>query len=143
MNGAAGLPQGPLRFMARAARRRAAHFAALWAVILVAASCGIAAQYAMKLIVDTMAQGRHDAAIWHALALFIGLIAAESVFWRLSGWLGCLTVVAVGVDVRLDLFDYLSGHSPDYVARHSSGALGGRITATAGAAGALVAMLTW
>src|SRR4051794_26019718 len=92
------LPTGPAGLMLRAARRRKAHFAALWTVILIAASSGIAAQYAMKLIVDTMAQGRHDAAIWHVLALFIGLIAAESVFWRLSGWLGCLTVVAVGVD---------------------------------------------
>jgi ATP-binding cassette subfamily B protein len=138
-----GLPTGPVGFMLRVARRRKSHFAALWTIILIAATCGIAAQYAMKLIVDTMAQGRHDTAIWHALALFIGLIAAESVFWRLSGWLGCLTVVAVGVDVRLDLFNYLSGHSPEYVARHSSGALGGRITATAGAAGALVATLTW
>ena len=138
-----GLPVAPLRFLAMLARRRVWRFAALWSLIVLAASCGIAAQYGMKLIVDSMASDQQGDRIWYLLALFIGLIATESVFWRLSGWLGCITVVAVGVDVRLELFDYLTGHSTDYVTRHSSGALGSRITATAGAAGALIATFTW
>jgi ATP-binding cassette subfamily B protein len=138
----AQLPQGPVQLLLALALRRRWHFAALWASIILAASFGVAAQYGMKLIVDAMAAGQHDA-IWTWLALFIGLIAAESVFWRLSGWLGCNTVVAVGIDVRLQLMDYLSGHSVDFVTRNGSGALGARITATAGATGALVATLTW
>jgi ATP-binding cassette subfamily B protein len=138
-----GLPGSPWRLLSSLARARRWHFVALWSLIVLAASCGVAAQYGMKLIVDAMAGEQQGNLIWYLLALFIGLIAAESVFWRLSGWLGCITVVAVGVDVRLSLFDYLTGHSTDYVTRHSSGALGSRITATAGAAGALTATFTW
>jgi ATP-binding cassette subfamily B protein len=124
-------------------RQRRWQFAGLWLSIVFAASFGVAAQYGMKLIVDAMSAQRTGDAVWGSLALFIGLITAESVFWRLSGWLGCNTVVAVGIDVRLRLFRYLSDHSVDFVTRNSSGALGGRITATAGATGALVAALTW
>lgn len=140
---AQSLPQGPGTLLLSLARKRRWHFAGLWTTIIVAASFGVGAQYGMKLIVDAMAAQQQREIIWTWLALFIGLIAAESVFWRLSGWLGCNTVVAVGIDVRLQLFKYLSGHSIDYVTRNSSGALGARITATAGATGALVATLTW
>ncbi|VWX63322.1 ABC transporter related protein [Burkholderiales bacterium 8X] len=137
------LPRSPGRLLAALARKRAGHFTGLWTLIIVAASFGVGAQYGIKLIVDAMADDSHSNVIWGWLALYIGLVAGESIFWRLSGWLGCNTVVAVGIDVRMRLFAYLSGHSTDYVTRNSSGALGGRITATAGAAGALVATLTW
>jgi ATP-binding cassette subfamily B protein len=81
--------------------------------------------------------------VWQWLGLFIVLIAAESVFWRLSGWLGCIAVVRTGVDVRLDLFRHLSGHSLDYFSRHLAGSLGNRVTATAGATGAIFGTLIW
>jgi ATP-binding cassette subfamily B protein len=77
------------------------------------------------------------------LVLFIGLIALENTLWRLGGWLGCRTVVAVGVQVRLDLFAYLPGHSVRFFSNHLAGALGNRITATAGAVGSLFGTLTW
>ena len=101
-------------------------------------------QYGMKLIVDTMAsEDRTSRDVWRWLAMFIVLIGAESAFWRLSGWLGCLAVVRTGVDVRLDLFRHLSGHSLDYFSRHLAGSLGNRITATAGATGAILGTLIW
>jgi ATP-binding cassette subfamily B protein len=81
--------------------------------------------------------------VWVALGLFIGLIAAENVLWRVGGWLGCRTIVASGVDVRLDLFQHLSGHAPRFFGEHLTGALGGRLTALAGAYGGIVSTLAW
>jgi len=119
-------------------------FGGLLALIVAAAACSVGVQYGMKLIVDTMAgNDRSSRAIWNWLALFIVLIAAESALWRLSGWLGCITVVNSGVDVRLDLFRHLSGHSLDYFSRHLAGSLGNRVTATAGATGAIFGTLIW
>ncbi|MDM0009512.1 ABC transporter ATP-binding protein [Variovorax sp. J22G73] len=125
-------------------RQRPAAFGVLLTLIVAAASCSVGVQYGMKLIVDTMADNdRSSRAIWKWLGLFIVLIAAESAFWRLSGWLGCVTVVKSGVDVRLDLFRHLSGHSLDYFSRHLAGSLGNRVTATAGATGAIFGTFIW
>jgi ATP-binding cassette, subfamily B, bacterial len=104
----------------------------------------VAVQYGMKLIVDTMSAGdRNASAIWHWLTVFIGLIAAESLLWRVAGWLGCTTIVSTGVDMRLDLFRHLTGHPMGYFSNHFSGALGNRVTATAGASGSIFGTLTW
>lgn len=123
--------------------RRPGAFGVLLLLIVGAAACSVGVQYGMKLIVDTMASDdRESRRIWQWLALFVVLIGAESAFWRLSGWLGCVTVVNTGVDVRLDLLRHLSGHSLDYFSRHLAGSLGNRVTATAGATGAIFGMLT-
>lgn len=138
------LPQRPLAFLAHYVRRRPAAFGGLLLLIVSAAACPVGVQYGMKLIVDTMAgDDRASREIWRWLALFIVLIAAESALWRLSGWLGCITVVNTGVDVRLDLFRHLSGHSLDYFSRHLAGSLGNRVTATAGATGAIFGTAIW
>ncbi|MGI4778833.1 MAG: ABC transporter ATP-binding protein [Janthinobacterium lividum] len=119
-------------------------FGPLTLLIVLAAACSVGVQYGMKLIVDAMAgDDRQSRMIWWSLALFISLIALESIFWRLSGWLGCRAVVATGVDVRLDMFRHLSGHSLDYFADHMAGSLGNRVTATAGATGSIFGTLIW
>jgi ATP-binding cassette, subfamily B, bacterial len=136
--------RGPLAFVAHYVRLRAWHFAGLFGLVLGAAACAVAVQYGMKLLVDAMALGRGGhRAVWGPLLLFVGLIGAENILWRLGGWLGCRTVVASGVDIRLDLFRYLTGHPMRYFADHLSGALGGRVTATAGAFGALAGTMIW
>ena len=148
---APALPQSAPGFVWRYVRRRPFHFAGLLALVAVAAACAVAVQYGMKLLVDAMAAGLGGddqgggarAAVWGPLALFLVLIAAENGLWRLGGWLGCRTIVASGVDVRLDLFAHLSGHSVGYFADHLAGALGGRVTATAGAFGALAGTAVW
>lgn len=134
----------PLAFLWHYVRRRPAAFGGLLLLIVSAAACSVGVQYGMKLIVDTMAgNDRASREIWRWLGLFIVLIATESVLWRLSGWLGCVTVVNTGVDVRLDLFRHLCGHSLDYFSRHLAGSLGNRITATAGATGAIFGTGIW
>ncbi|WP_342642040.1 ABC transporter ATP-binding protein [Rhodoligotrophos ferricapiens] len=120
-------------------------FLALGLLVVAAASCAVAVQYEMKLLIDAMAvgpQGDHRA-VWTALAGFIGLIAAESLLWRSSGWLGARTTIGVGVDMRLDLFDHLSAQPMRYFTENLAGSLGQRITATAGNFGALSNTIIW
>jgi ATP-binding cassette subfamily B protein len=140
----APLPVRPSLFLWHYARRRPWLFGALLLLIVTASACSIGVQYGMKLIVDAMAgNDRTSDTIWRWLALFVSLIAAESACWRLSGWFGCRAVVATGVDVRLDMFRYLSGHAMDYFAGHMAGSLGNRVTATAGATGSVYGTLIW
>jgi ATP-binding cassette subfamily B protein len=139
----AGHLRGPFPFILHYVRGRPLQFGTLAALVLAAGSCAVALQYVMKLLVDAMAApGRPDAA-WTALALFVGLIAAESVLWRLSGWLGCRATVGAGVEMRIDLFSHLSGQPMRYFADNLAGSLGQRITSTAGNFGALMNTLVW
>jgi ATP-binding cassette subfamily B protein len=119
-------------------------FALLAATVLLAAGCAVAVQYQLKFLVDAMTgPARSATAVWTVLGAFIGLIAAESVLWRVSGWLTCRTTVRAGVQMRLDLFQYLSGHSLRYFADNLAGSLGQRITGTAGAFGVLTNTAVW
>ncbi len=138
------VPRRPFAFLWGYVRRRGGLFGALFMLITLGAACSIGVQYGMKLIVDAMAgDDRQNRLIWWSLGLFIALIGLESACWRLSGWLGCRAVVATGVDVRLDMFRHLSGHSLDFFADHMAGSLGNRVTATAGASAAILSTLIW
>ena len=137
-------PTAALAFVRYYVLRRGLAFGAVFALVVAAALCAVAVQYGMRLLVDAMAAGAAARpAVWAPLAAFMGLIAAESALWRLAGWLAARTIVATGVDIRLDLFGHLSGQAMRYFADHMGGALGGRITAAAGAFGAVMAALVW
>jgi ATP-binding cassette, subfamily B, bacterial len=134
----------PRAFVAHYVRSWPWHFGALIAMVVLAASCAVGVQYEMKLLVDAMARVPQQVnAAWLALAMFIALVAVESVLWRLSGWLACRTTIGVGVRIRLDLFEYLSHQSMRYFADNLAGSLGHRITGTAGNFGALTNTLIW
>jgi ATP-binding cassette subfamily B protein len=136
--------RGPGAFLLHYVRGRPLHFAILCTMVISAAACAVGVQYVMKLLVDAMAGPREgNAAAWTALSLFIGLIAVESILWRLSGWLACRTTIGIGVDMRLDLFDYLNGQPMRYFAENLAGSLGQRITSTAGNFGALTNTVVW
>ncbi len=101
-------------------------------------------QYQMKRLVDAMAASSHSLhSVWAALGLFIALMAIESVLLRCSAWLMCRATISVGVQMRLDLFDHLAGHSIRYFADNLAGSLGQRITGTAGNFGALANTAAW
>jgi ATP-binding cassette, subfamily B, bacterial len=141
---APAFPTRPIPFLLRYARLRPWMHAGLVALIISAAACAVGVQYGMKLLVDGMAGATDDKTmVWVALGLFIGLIAAENVLWRVGGWLGCRTIVAAGVDIRVDVFDHLSGHAQRFFGENLTGALGGRITGLAGAFGAITSTLSW
>ncbi|WP_106475958.1 ABC transporter ATP-binding protein [Phytohalomonas tamaricis] len=138
------LPRRPGAFLMRYLRARSGQFGLLAVMVVSAAGCAVAVQYGMKLLVDAMASGeRNAAAVWTPFALFIGLIAVENVLWRSSGWLGCRAIVATCTDLRVDLFDHLTGHSMRYFGRQSSGSLGTRVSATGAATGSIMTTMTW
>jgi ATP-binding cassette subfamily B protein len=126
-------------------REHIALFAPLALLVAGAASCAVAVQVMMKWLVDAMALGPQagQERVWQALFGFIALIAAESILWRLSGWLGCRATIGAGVQMRMDLFWRLSSQSMRYFAEHLAGSLGQRITSTAGNFGALMNTLVW
>jgi ATP-binding cassette, subfamily B, bacterial len=137
-------PTRPVPFLLRFVRRRPGMHAGFLALVVSAAACAVAVQYGMKLLVDGMAmEPRDNSAVWTALALFIGLIALENILWRSSGWLGCRTILAAGVDVRVDVFNHLSGHAQRFFGEHLTGALGSRLTGLAGVFGAITSTLSW
>lgn len=138
------LPTRPVAFLWHYVVRRPWHFGGVFLLIAAASACGVAVQYGMKLLVDAMAtDNRAQASVWFPLGVFIGLIVMENVFWRLSGWAGCRTVIASCVDLRVDLFRYLTGHPMRYFSEHFAGALGNRITATSKAAEGIYGSLAW
>ena len=138
------LPNRPVAFLWRYICQRPWHFGGLLLLIIGAAACAVAVQYGMKLLVDAMAaEDRQKAAVWFPLGLFLGLIVLENVLWRLGGWLGCRTVIASVVDIRVDLFKHLTGHPMRYFTEHFAGSLGNRISALGAAAGGIYGGLAW
>jgi ATP-binding cassette, subfamily B, bacterial len=124
-------------------RRLASHLVVLLAV-LSAVGCAIGSQYAVKNLVDVLAAGQpSDLALWSAVGLLLALVAGDNLLWRLAGWVASYAFVAVGGDLRLDLFDHLSGHGSRYFADQFPGALAGRITTAANAAWSIENSLTW
>lgn len=137
-------PLTPVPFLWRYVRVRPFHFAAMLLLVTGAASCAVAVQYGMKLLVDAMALGKaHTEQVWQPFTLFIALIVLENVFWRVGGWLGCRTVVGSCADLRIDLFTHLTGHPMRYFAGHFAGALANRVSAAGAAAGSIYGGLAW
>ena len=136
--------KSPLTFLWRYVKLWPGHFIGLSTVVMAASLSGIASQYGMKLLVDAMEKpAAGNTAVWYALGFFVGLFALEAALWRVSGWLGCRTSVGVGVDIRLDLLNYATGHPMRFFQEQRAGSLGHRITSTAGDFGAMVNKLTW
>jgi len=112
-------------------RHALAHIVVLVSVVAaVAASVG--SQYAIKHLVDTLTAGQHSA-VWFAFGTLAALILADNMLWRIGGWTATHCFVAVTGDLRRDLFQHLTGHSPSYFADRPPGTLAGRITATGNA----------
>ena len=125
-------------------RSRPLQFVSLLVVVLGAAACGVGVQYGMKLMIDAMtAPAGRRLALEVALAVFLGLVGLESVLWRVSGWLGSRATIAAGVDIKLDLFRHLAGHSLRFFQERLTGSLGHRVTSTAGAFGAIINKMVW
>ena len=140
--GCMDLPSGPIAFLFTYVKRRRRDFSKLALLVVGAGLCAVAVQYGMKMIVDAMTEGRQTE-VWWPLAFFLVLIGIESGLWRLSGWLGCRTIVASCADMRVDLFSHLSHHTMHYIRQHHSGSLGNRITSAAGSSQNVFTTMTW
>jgi ATP-binding cassette subfamily B protein len=135
---------GPAVFLLHyVGRRLTSHLVVLLAV-LSAVGCAIGSQYAIKNLVDVLGSGQpSNAALWGAVGLLLALVAGDNLLWRLAGWVASYAFVAVGGDLRLDLFDHLSGHGSRYFTEQFPGALAARITTAANAAWSIESSLTW
>jgi ATP-binding cassette subfamily B protein len=112
--------------------------------VLGAVLCAIGSQYAVKHLVDVLdSTTPTNEALWFAVGILLLLVAGDNLLWRLAGWIATYAFVAVGGDIRLDLFDHLSRHGSRYFAEQFPGALAGRVTTAATAAWTIENSLTW
>jgi ATP-binding cassette, subfamily B, bacterial len=132
----------PLAFLGRYVRMRPTAHVAIVLAVLAAVACSVAAQYGVKLLVDTLT-GSNAAHAWLGFLFLIALIAADNLLWRLASWIASYTFVAVTGDLRRDLFRHLTGHAPSYFADRMPGTLTSRITATSNAVYTLENMFVW
>src|ERR1700730_15061393 len=135
---------GAISFLGHYVRRRLFSHTIVLLAVLAAGGCAVASQYAVKHLVDVLGT-RSPAAqvLWGAVGLLLALVAGDNLLWRLAGWVSTHAFVAVGGDMRLELFDHLSGHGTRYFIERFPGALAGRITAAANAAWLIENSLTW
>jgi ATP-binding cassette subfamily B protein len=136
--------QGPGRFLLHYVRQRLGSHLAVLLAVLAAVGCAVGSQYGVKNLVDALGSGGADSqSLWSAVALLLALVAGDNLLWRLAGWISTRAFVLVGGDLRIDLFEHLSGHGSGYFSDHFPGALAGRITTAANAAFSLENSLTW
>jgi ATP-binding cassette, subfamily B, bacterial len=134
----------PLAFLFRYIQRHPVAHAVVLASVFAAVGCALASQYAIKHLIDVLGHGRdHPFELWTAFAFLVGLIAADNLLWRIGGWVAAHTFVTVTGDLRKDLFQYLSGHSPTYFSERQPGMLASRITATSNAVYTAENMMAW
>jgi ATP-binding cassette subfamily B protein len=75
--------------------------------------------------------------------LLLALVAGDNLLWRLAGRIASYAFTGVGADLRLDLFEHLSGHGTQYFLERFPGALAGRIATAATAAWNIENSLCW
>lgn len=138
------LPADSVPFLIRYARRRAVVVTTALAIVTGAALCAVAAQYGLKLLVDAMTAPVADRdRVMGYLALFLGLLAIESVGWRLGGYIGSRAIIRISEDIRIDLFEVVSRRSWQFFNVQASGALAARITAASNAATSVMRTVLW
>jgi len=136
--------RGPARFLLHYVGRRLGSHLTVLIAVFAAVGCAIGAQYGVKNLVDALGDpGVGDTRLWGAVAILLGLVAGDNLLWRLAGWVATFAFVAVGGDLRMDLFDHLSGHGTRYFSDRFPGALAGRISTAANTAWTIENSLTW
>jgi ATP-binding cassette, subfamily B, bacterial len=136
--------QSGVRFLLHYVRRRLGGHLVVLLSVLSAVGCAIGSQYAVKNLVDVLGAGyATNFNLSTAVGLLLGLVAGDNLLWRLAGWVAAHTFVRVTGDLRLDLFNHLSGHGMRYFTDQFPGALAGRITTAANAAWSIENSLTW
>jgi ATP-binding cassette subfamily B protein len=137
---------GPFRFLFHYVRSHPWGHATVVFSVLCAVVAAVCTQYGLKYLIDIVSHGPDSAAkaaVWTGFAFLCGLIAADNLMWRVGGWAASHTFVAVTGDIRRDLFNHLSRHSPSFFAERLPGALAGRVTAASNAAFQVSNTMSW
>ncbi|MBS0562648.1 MAG: ABC transporter ATP-binding protein, partial [Proteobacteria bacterium] len=138
--------RSPYRFLLHYVRRHALGHATVLTSVVLAVVAAVSTQYGLKHLIDIVSHGPQAAeagALWVGFGLLCGLIAADNLLWRVGGWVAAHTFVAVTGDIRRDLFDHLSRHSPSYFAERLPGALASRVSAASNAAFTVANTTAW
>jgi ATP-binding cassette subfamily B protein len=136
--------QGPIRFLLHHVRRRLAGHLIVLGSVLAAVGCSIGSQYAIKNLVDTLGSPTPSGfVIWSAVFLLLGLVAGDQFMWRIAGWVASYVFVAVGGDIRIELFEHLSGHGARYFSDRFPGALASRISTAATSVWTIENAMAW
>src|SRR5579859_3585668 len=97
--------KGAIRFLGRYVRRRFFSHLVVLAAVLAAVACNVGSQYAVKHLVDVLGTHRPPSTVlWGAVGMLLGLVAGDNLLWRIAGWASTHAFVAVGGDLRLELF---------------------------------------
>ncbi|HEX5320384.1 MAG TPA: ABC transporter ATP-binding protein [Stellaceae bacterium] len=136
--------RGPIPFLFHYIQRRLGGHIVVLAAILAAVGCAIGSQYAVKNLVDVLGwQFPPARSLWMAVGILLALVAGDNLLWRLAGWIAACAFVELSGDLRLDLFEHLSGHAPSYFTDRFPGALAGRVSTAANAALTIENSLAW
>jgi ATP-binding cassette subfamily B protein len=137
---------GPFRFLFHYVKQHPIGHSVVLVSVLLAVVAAVSTQYGLKYLIDIVSHGPNaatESAVWIGFGLLCGLIAADNLMWRVGGWAAARTFVAVTGDIRRDMFDHLSRHSPAYFAERLPGALASRVTASANAAFTVSNTMAW
>ena len=138
------IPRRPLPFIAHYVWKYRWSHGVILVSVLTAVAASVGTRYSLKFLVDAIAMDpRQLAAVWSALALFVALIFADYLSWRVGGWVAARTFPAVGADLRADLFGHLLGHSARFFGERFAGALANRVSAAATAMFTIQNSLAW
>jgi len=123
----------PLAFLFRYIGLHPIGHTVVFSAVLVACVCSVSTQFAMKHLIDVVSMGREAGAplVWTAFGFLCAPVAADNMSWRVAGYTGHRTFVAVTGDIRRDLFAYLAGHAPGFFASRLPGGLASRVSSSA------------
>ncbi len=137
---------GPFRFLFHYVRRHPIGHAVVLVSVVLAVVAAVSTQYGLKYLIDIVSHGPSSAtesAVWIGFGGLCGLIVMDNMMWRVGGRAAAHTFVAVTGDIRRDLFNHLSRHSPSYFAERLPGALASRVTAASNAAFTVANTTAW
>ena len=136
------LAMRPLIFMLRYVRGHPVAHGVVLVSVVAAVAFATLSQYGVKHLVDVLSV-RDTEGAWTAFVILAALVTADNLSWRVGGWMATHCFVSVTGDMRRDLFQHLTGHSPAYFADRQPGTLAGRITATANAIYQVESTFAW